>query len=355
LAEEFSIGDISLLLPRKLIFVDVETTGLSDRDRIVSFGAVELDSSEIANENLSVRETHLIFDPGIPSHPMALRVHGFNDWTLRHQNPFPLYARFIKSIISRCDLLVAHNADFDIKFLSRELAAAGESWPGVNTYCTMQAERRLGLPASLDAACSRIGLARRGHRHSAFEDAFRAMQIFLHQHGVSAWERDPIASKPSNIKKVPRKPKEGAPDRIPDAERARIDKFAESLALLRQEMHPGLLALRWVAGSSFANDENIASAVRAFVRTETAICAPEIIEKFAEIAVLDTIHAPCEWGDVRNALDAIRFDLTKRRRLSEALERCIRADSKVDKEEIERLREIAEYLGGRIAVDFIAT
>ncbi|MDJ0447935.1 3'-5' exonuclease [Methylocystis sp. JR02] len=342
-------------LPKNILFVDVETTGLSNDDRVVSFGAVALDASTLGSGAWKTEETHLIFDPGVPSHPMALKVHGYDDWTLRHQPPFPLYAHLVKSMISRCDLLVAHNADFDLKFLSRELASARETWPDAKTYCTMQAERRRGRPAGLDAVCGRIGVPSRGRRHSAFDDAFRAMQVFLHQHGVSVNGLASPTKKPSNLKKVPRKPKDGIADRAPDVERARIEKLAELLALQRREVYPGLLALRWIAGSAFLEDAKIASVARAFMETESAAHTAQVIDEFPEIAILDVARLGCEWRDVRNALDAIRSDLPKRQRLSDAIERCIRADGQIAKEEIERLREIADYLGGQIAVAFVAT
>lgn len=342
-------------LPKNILFVDVETTGLSDDDRVVSFGAVELDTSTLGSGTWKIEETHLIFDPGVPSHPMALKVHGYDDWTLRHQPPFPFYAHLVKSMISQCDLLVAHNADFDLRFLSRELASARETWPDAKIYCTMQAERRRGRPAGLDAVCSRIGVPSRGRRHSAFDDAFRAMQVFLHQSGVSANGLASSTKKPSNLKKVSRKPKDGIADRAPDVERARIETLAELLALLRREVYPGLLALRWIAGNAFLEDVKIASVARAFVETVSAAHAAQVIDAFPEIAVLDVARLRCEWGDVRKALEAIRSDLPKRQRLSDAIEQCIRADGQVAKEEIERLREVAGCLGGQIAVGMMAT
>jgi hypothetical protein len=49
------------------------------------------------------------------------------------------------------------------------------------------------------------------------------------------------------------------------------------------------------------------------------------------------------------ALDAIGSDIAKRQRLSEFIERGIRADGNISKNEIERLKRVASYLGGQVA------
>jgi Exonuclease len=88
-------------LPSKVVFVDVETTGLTDSDRIVSFAAILLETQSLRAEKCNVSVIHVVCDPGKKSHPRAKSVHGFSDWVLRHQDPFSKYAGDIASLIGR--------------------------------------------------------------------------------------------------------------------------------------------------------------------------------------------------------------------------------------------------------------
>jgi DNA polymerase-3 subunit epsilon len=177
----------SKILPSKVLFVDVETTGLRTSDRIVTFAGLLLETAPLTDHTLQLNFVHCIFDPGKKSHPQAELVHGYSDWLLRHQDPFSEYADEIDSICQKAELVVAHNVEFDIGFINRELEAAGKTALSKPIYCTMSAHRRAGIPgpANLVAVAARLGLARSGETHSALEDAWLAMLIFLAQHGYA--------------------------------------------------------------------------------------------------------------------------------------------------------------------------
>jgi len=176
--------------PASILFVDVETTGLHSADRIVSLGAIRLSTFEMLTGFLQFDQIHLIFDPGRKSHPKAEEVHGYDDWILRHQQPFSDYAAPLFDFISSAGLVVAHNAEFDESFLAREFEAAGLQMPLMQSYCTMQAYRGLGLggSASLSAICSRLAIGQRGQRHDALHDAWLAMQVYLWLHKSVLWQ-----------------------------------------------------------------------------------------------------------------------------------------------------------------------
>jgi DNA polymerase-3 subunit epsilon len=186
-------------LPSKVVFVDVETTGLTDSDRIVSFAAILLETQSLRAGNFTVSVIHVVCDPGKKSHPRAAAVHGFSDWVLRHQDPFSKYAGEIELLLDKADLIVAHNAKFDMNFINRELVAVGRRPPAKPIYCTMEGHRNLDRsgPASLTALASQIGLARRGTDHGALEDAWLAMMIYLDQHECPF--KFPLESLPSDI------------------------------------------------------------------------------------------------------------------------------------------------------------
>jgi DNA polymerase III subunit epsilon len=167
--------------PHFALFLDVETTGLSGDDKIVSIGAIKLDTGQLSKGVMDFEALHLVFDPGRKSHPKAEEVHGFDDWFLRHQDPFDDHASEIHRIASDCDLFVAHNAGFDLAFLEREFEACGLVMPAADHYCTMEAYRASGQggAASLSSVCQKLGLGRQRERHDALHDAWLAMQVYL--------------------------------------------------------------------------------------------------------------------------------------------------------------------------------
>jgi hypothetical protein len=118
LDETPKIPDWAAHIPERVIFLDVETTGLSEEDRVVSFGAIGLSLAPFITGTFHAEICHLIFDPGRRSHPKAEETHGFDDWTLRHQEPFAEYAEKLREFISSANLIVAHNAEFDLSFMA---------------------------------------------------------------------------------------------------------------------------------------------------------------------------------------------------------------------------------------------
>jgi DNA polymerase-3 subunit epsilon len=128
-----------------------------------------------------LRFIHLIFDPGKKSHPEAEAIHGYSDWVLRHQEPFDKQAQLIVELVELADLVLAHNAPFDVEFVNRELTSSAKPPISKPSFCTMLAYReRVGFGSSkLSEATARIGLARAGRSHSALEDAWLAMMLYL--------------------------------------------------------------------------------------------------------------------------------------------------------------------------------
>lgn len=172
-------------LPSSAVFVDVETTGLSHQDRVVSIGAVWLSTGSVGNGPFPVSFIHLIFNPERRSHPAATRVHGYSDRLLGQQEKFSTRAQFLREYLNSADLIVAHNASFDISFINRELGFSGEASLTKPVFCTMQGCRQRSVEsASLDNVCRQIGLLRETRRHGALEDSWLAMMIYLWLHGL---------------------------------------------------------------------------------------------------------------------------------------------------------------------------
>jgi DNA polymerase III subunit epsilon len=193
-------------LPASAVFCDVETTGLGNHDRIVSFGAIGMISRKQAKERPDLEYLYLVFDPGRANHRNAEQIHGFSDSALRLQDPFAVHAADISRFLASYELFVAHNAAFDIRFINREMRLSGVPALTRPVYCTMKGYRalHLGGSAALSAVCRRIKLDRSGDLHDAIEDAWLAMQIYLWLHGCPLQRRcrGSLPRTPSNLRHV---------------------------------------------------------------------------------------------------------------------------------------------------------
>jgi DNA polymerase III subunit epsilon len=159
-------------LPASVAFCDVETTGLSNQDRIVSFGGIGMTSRNLAKGQPDLEYVYLVFNPGMGSGGVAEQIHGFSASILYLQDPFEVHADNVRRFLTSYELLVAHNAAFDLRFINREMRLSG--LPALNgpVYCTMKGYRalELGGSAALSVVCQRIKLARAGDLHDAIED-----------------------------------------------------------------------------------------------------------------------------------------------------------------------------------------
>ena len=193
-------------LPTSVVFCDVETTGLGNDDRIVSFGGIGMISRDLAKGRRDLEYLYLVFDPGRATRRAAEQIHGFSDSALRLQDRFAVHAADVRRFLTSYELLVAHNAAFDIRFINREMRLSG--LPALNrpVYCTMKGYRALDLggSAALSAVCRHIKLARSGDLHDAMEDAWLAMQIYLWLHGGPRQPRlrGSLPRSPSNLRSL---------------------------------------------------------------------------------------------------------------------------------------------------------
>jgi DNA polymerase III epsilon subunit family exonuclease len=107
-------------LNMEYIIFDVETTGLSvaDGDRIIELAALRLKKCIVSDRIVS------LINPGRPLSPGAQDVNGITEAMVQAAPPaVDVLPRMIEFSANAC--LVAHNASFDIKFLTYELALHG--------------------------------------------------------------------------------------------------------------------------------------------------------------------------------------------------------------------------------------
>jgi DNA polymerase-3 subunit epsilon len=169
----------------KLLFVDVETTGLTYDDRVITLGWVELDVAALRDGGDAVSLGHMIFNPGRPSNPFAAAVHGYDDWTLKFQPQFSAHAEELIAPFERAGEVIAHNAAFDERFLRGEFSSCGHSLASARFKCSMRTYKaKHARPGGLDKILDHMGLKGRGKQHGALEDAWLCMRVWLWLHDL---------------------------------------------------------------------------------------------------------------------------------------------------------------------------
>ncbi len=162
---------------REIVF-DTETTGLDPTagHRVVEIGCVEL-----LNGIPTGKTFHEYIDPERDMPEDALRIHGITAAMLQGKPVFAAVADAFLAFTAGAKL-VAHNAEFDFRFLNAELAALERptlsSERMVDTL-SMARRRHPGAPASLDALCQRYGIDNsRRTRHGALLDAEILAEVY---------------------------------------------------------------------------------------------------------------------------------------------------------------------------------
>lgn len=162
---------------REIVF-DTETTGLDPAKghRVVEIGAVE-----ISNLIPTGRTFHFYLDPERDMPEEAFRVHGLSTAFLTGQKKFREIARSFVDFIGDAPL-VAHNAEFDMRFVNAELASLGmgaiEADRVVDTL-TIARRRHPGAANSLDALCQRYGVdTSRRDKHGALLDSYLLAEVY---------------------------------------------------------------------------------------------------------------------------------------------------------------------------------
>ncbi len=119
------------------VILDVETTGLSpgNGDRVIEVGAVVIEAG------IALAEFHSLVFVRKPIPKLVQRIHGItNEMLVGKPEPEEVFPRFREFIGN--SILVAHNAQFDIRFLQHELGRLGL---GLNNryLCTLEMSRKI--------------------------------------------------------------------------------------------------------------------------------------------------------------------------------------------------------------------
>ncbi|WP_405636511.1 DEDDh family exonuclease [Streptomyces sp. NBC_00056] len=151
--------------PQGYAVVDVETTGLSRDDRIISAAVYRLDArGEVEDHWYTLVNPER--DPG------PVWIHGLTNDVLEGA---PLFKDIAEEFATRLDgrVLVAHNAVFDWSMIAREYARAERTAPVRQRLCTIALSKELGLPLpnhKLESLAAHFGVVQR-NAHHALDDA----------------------------------------------------------------------------------------------------------------------------------------------------------------------------------------
>ena len=158
------------------VVVDLETTGLG----VSPHGIIEIGAARVRGGRV-IEEFQQLVNPGVPLPPFITRLTGIDDRALADQPRIAdVWPRFVDFL--GADVLVAHNATFDLGFLNAAaLALVGAALPNP-WLCTLKLARRL-LPElrrrGLDALAAHFGIPQ-DDRHRALGDVRITVEVLFH-------------------------------------------------------------------------------------------------------------------------------------------------------------------------------
>jgi DNA polymerase III epsilon subunit family exonuclease len=176
-----------LLQEAEFVVVDLETTGAKTPPcRVTEIGAYKISRGRI------VAEFQTLVNPAIEIPPYIVQLTGISNEMVRTAPNFEDIARSWLDFADEA-VLVAHNAQFDVRFLNHEIARVFPGRRMANSHlCTVKLSRKIfpGLQNyRLHTVADHFSI-RIINRHRAADDALATAEIFLHmlarldKHGV---------------------------------------------------------------------------------------------------------------------------------------------------------------------------
>jgi DNA polymerase-3 subunit epsilon len=318
-SEEYSYGEF--------IVIDVETTGLNpNNDRIVEIALLRVNNGMVteAYENR--------FNPEGPVG--KTEIHGITDADVANAPRFADKAEEIKTFIGQ-RALVAHNAKFDLAFLSAEFARSESELPWLKSICTLEASQYY-LPdlyrRKLADCCDEIGI-QIDNAHSALGDAMATAKLC---HFYLMPEKSPVP-RPSDLNIIANpimneKPRTSTTN---SHTRARIEKEQSHRAISSASALNELKKLLMGVGiGSFLDDLEISGAVEYLEK---------LLEVLGDLTIDDTEQELLQGlKEVYGLSDAQITELNESL-LTLVIEQALR-DEKISTDEREEFKVIAAVL-----------
>lgn len=156
-------------------FIDVETTGLSPRAaRVCEVAAVSFRGDD------RVGTLAELVNPGLPIPAEVSKIHGITDEMVKDSPSFGGVAPGLLAMLEGA-VIVAHNAEFDIGFLSAEFERVGLKFPALPVVDTLSLARKHWKFKSnrLGSIAAELNFSNEGW-HRALSDVEMTRKIFVH-------------------------------------------------------------------------------------------------------------------------------------------------------------------------------
>lgn len=217
---------------REIVF-DTETTGLDPKqgERLIEIGCVEL-----LNRIPSGKTFHVYINPDREVSAGAFEVHGLSNEFLSDKPRFEEVAQDFLNFVDDAKL-IAHNANFDMRFINMELERDGrEKVPGHQVIDTLDLARRKhpGAQNSLDALCNRYGIDNSSRtKHGALLDAELLADVYIELLGGKQAGFDLSPGQAQSIRGLRKAPTRQRPTPLPprlsSEEQRQHDEFIDTL------------------------------------------------------------------------------------------------------------------------------
>lgn len=166
---------MAAMLPDKIAFVDLETTGArSPYDRVLEIGIVRVEN------NIVTKTFSSLIDPEIRIPPEIERLTGITGADIQGAPTFSAVKDEVLTILKDC-VFVAHNVRFDYSFLKNELKREGIDFTSKH-FCTVRVSQML-YPEhrrhNLDMIIERLSIPC-VNRHRALDDAQVIATFYQH-------------------------------------------------------------------------------------------------------------------------------------------------------------------------------
>jgi len=164
---------------RQLI-MDTETTGLDPLkgDRVIEVGIVEMIGRKFTGEKL-----HVYINPQRGMDDVVIRIHGISEAFLTDKPTFDKIAKPLYEFMDGAEI-IAHNASFDISFLSMEFNKVGltdfAQRVKVTDSLVMAKQQYPGQKNTLDALVRRLNVGKQDRTfHGALLDSEILAEVYL--------------------------------------------------------------------------------------------------------------------------------------------------------------------------------
>ena len=161
--------------------IDCESTGLDSRARIIELAGISCDA-----DWCPIASFQAMINPGLPLPLDIVRITGItNSMVSKAESAEVVLKKFFEWLPS--GICVAHNAEFDLRLLSRESARVGITLPTLSFIDTLRIARELGETPNLKLATLvkhyRLPVSAGSHRAMADAEAVLAFLQYLHFKG----------------------------------------------------------------------------------------------------------------------------------------------------------------------------